>query len=274
MRWTGVLAGLLAAQFAAADAAHVDFELGIVFPQELAGMPLDQVEKYNAAELGYSLFYSDGDFSCEVSVFDLGRSDIPDGPSSDGLQTIIQSMELEMEKLDKQGDIDKFQKRGGPVVPKTSPLQFSNTVFKYSEPREVDGKRKMIPRYNSIYLTGSHGKFIKVQFKFDAAGNSRARGMADELVKQLVVGLVTERSEDDLLLAACDALIHNPAGYSGQMAAQRIYEKTMTMDELSIYDAFFVWPQDYSKPDNADLLTVAYFAGMLKVVIPQQLASG
>lgn len=274
MKWMGLLVGLLTAPFAMADAGYVDFDLGLIFPQTLGQMPLEKVEKYNTEELGYSLLYSNGLFSCTVSVYDLGLEDIPDGPSSDGVQRIFQSLETKLEKLEDEEAIADFQKRGATTVPKKSPLKFENTVFQYSEPRAVRGTVKSIPVYESVYVTGKKNKFIEARFKFDSAGNSEAREMADELVKQLVLALIAEHSADDLMLAACDALIYNPGDYAGKAAAQQVIQETQNHGRLNIYDAFFVWPQDYSKPENADLLTAAYFAGMLKVVLPRKLESG
>ena len=98
--------------------------------------------------------------------------------------------------------------------------------------------------------------------------------MADQLVKQLVLLLIAKNSEDELMLAACDAVVNNPADYSGRSAAQRVFTKSQTFGELNVYDSLFVWPQNYSKPENADLLLAAYFAGMLKVVISENLTHG
>lgn len=258
---------------AAADTAFIDFELGVVFPKKLAEMEYDRFQKYNNEDFGYSIFYKRGDaFSCEVSVLTMGRTAIPDGYKGDGVEMIFKAVDIEMERRAKEGEILKVQKRGGTVVPKKSPLQFQNRVFQYSEPRE--GAAQPVPRMNSVYVTGSHNKFIKVQFNFDVAGNKAARAMADRLVKELVVALITEHSEEDILMAACDAAINFPADYGGQLAAQHVFQKFQTMENLNIYDAFFVWPDGYRKPKNADFLTTAYFAGMLKTVVPQDLDQG
>ena len=47
-----------------------------------------------------------------------------------------------------------------------------------------------------------------------------------------------------------------------------------TQGNLEVYDLLFAWPGGYRKPKNADLLMAAYFAGMLKVVVPENLESG
>lgn len=275
MKWIGVLAGILVVQAAVADSAHVDFDLGLIFPQKLGGMPCDMLEKYNNEDLGYSLFYSLGEaLSAEVSVLNMGRSEIPDGPSGDGVEMILQSVENLMSKKQEGGAISNFKKRGSLVVPKQSPLQFSNRVFQYSEVRVAGVTSNSVPRMNSVYVSGAKNNFIKVEFNFDVAKGKEARVMADQLVKQLVLLLIAENPEDDLILAACDAVIYNPGDYSGKAAAQRVFAKAQTMGDLNVYDAFFVWPQDYSKPENADLLMAAYFAGMLKVVIPRKLEHG
>ena len=275
MKWIVVWAGVLAMQVVVADTAHVDFDLGVVFPQKLAGMGCDKVEKYNNEDLGYSLFYSNGTaLQAEVSVLTMGRSEVADGHTADGVEMMVQSVEMLMKKEQEGGAIANLKKRGSLVVPKKSPLQFANRVFQYSEFQAADGITNAIPRINSVYVSGSHNNFIKVQFRFDVAKSKEARVMADQLVKQLVLSLIAKNSEDDLILAACDALVNNPSDYSGRSAAQRVFAKAQTFGELNVYDALFVWPQSYRKPKNADLLMAAYFAGMLQVVISENLAHG
>jgi hypothetical protein len=275
MKWIGVLAGIVMLQVAVADSAHVDFDLGLIFPQQLGGMPCEKLEIYNTEELGYSMFYGKGvELSAEVSVFNFGRSEIGDGPRADGVEMVFGGVEDEMKKAVENGQFEKFRKRGSLKVPAKSPLQFERRIFQYSEFREVDGELKSVPRMNSVYVTGSHNHFIKVLFRFDAAQGQEAMSMADELVKQLVRMLVIKKSNEELILAACDAVLYDPAGLSGMAAAQRVFAHTQEMGRLNVYDSLFVWPQDSSKPENADLLLAAYFAGMIKVVISQDLETG
>lgn len=274
MKWIVVFAGALAMQ-ASAETAYVDFDLGMIFPQQLAGMACDSVEKYNNEDLGYSVFYSLGsEFQAEVSVLNMGRSEVDTGPAADGVDMIFRGMQMYLDKEQEGGAIEKLKKRGSLVVPRKSPLKFTNTVFQYSELQEQDGGTNSVARFNSVYVTGSHNHFIRVQYRFDMDKGKEARVMADQMVRQLVMLLIAKNSEDDLLLAACDAAVYNPADYGGSAAAQRVFAKSQSFGQLQVYDSFFVWPQDYSKPKNADLLTAAYFAGMLKVVIPQGLENG
>ncbi|MEI6891502.1 MAG: hypothetical protein V5783_04935 [Pontiella sp.] len=275
MKWIVVWVGVLALHGAVADPAHVDFELGLIFPQQLGGMDCERVEKYNNEDLGYSLFYARGTaFQAEVSVLTMGRSEVANGYRADGVEMIIQGVEIFMTRAQEAGTIEKFKKRGSSVFPRKSPLQFDNQVFQYSEVREHNGVRNLVPYINSVYVSGAHNHFIKVQFRFEMVQGRDAQAMADRLIKQLVRLLIAQPSADDLILAACDAAVYNPADYSGKSAAQRVFDKSQTYGELNIYDAFFVWPQNYSKPKNADLLMAAYFAGMLKVVLPENLTHG
>ncbi|MDF7801775.1 hypothetical protein P4C99_20015 [Pontiellaceae bacterium B1224] len=275
MKWMGVVFGIWVAQAGLGNTAYVDFEHKLIFPQQLGGMACETVEKYDNEALGYSLFYSQGEaLQLEVSVLNLGRAEVGNGPKADGVNVIFQGVEVMQARAEEEGAIEDLKKRGSLVVPPKSPLQFANTVYQYSEFRTVDGKAKSIPRMQSVYVTGSHNHFIKVQFRFDVAKGKEARVAAEQLVKQLVLLLIAQNSEDDLILAACDALLYNPGDYSGMAAAQRVFARAQSMGELDVYDAFFVWPQETSKPENADLLVSAYFAGMLKVVIPGKLESG
>jgi hypothetical protein len=275
MKWIGLWAAIVAVPAVWAGSAHVDFDEQLIFPQELGGMAFDMSELYNNKALGYALLYTkDPDFACEVTVLNLGRPEIPDGCESDGIEVIFQGVETQLKREQENGEISDLKTRGTQTVPAKSPLQFKNRMFQFSELREEDGKTNGIPRLNSVYVTGSHNHFIRVQFRFDLAENRAGQAMADQMVKQLVLLLIAENSADDLTLAACDALIYDPGDYSGMLAAQHVFSRAQEMGNLNVYDSFFVWPQDYKKPENADLLAAAYFAGMLRVVIPQQQESG
>ena len=275
MKWSSIILSVFAVQLVMADAAFVDFDLGLVFPQQLGGMACETVENYIDEGMGYTVFYKrDDHFRAEISVYNFGRTTIETGHNVDGIGMLLQGVESELQRKKKDGLIGKVQKRGSLVVPKKSAIQFANTVFQYSELREVNGIEKQITCIQSIYLTAAHNNFVKVQFYFDVAQNKSARASAEQMIQQVVTMLKGDLSEDQLILAACDAVFYNPADYSGKSAAQRVGKKTMSMGELCIYDAFFVWPDGYGAPENSDLLKLAYFAGMLKVVIPQKLASG
>ena len=275
MKWLGMALGLLTVQVTVADTAHVVYEHGIIFPQVLGGMNCGEFVKYKNEELGYSLLYSNGTFNCEVSMLTLGRSEIPDGHKGDGVALIFETVEQDLKRMAERGEISNLKKRGGSVVPGKSPLQFANAVFQYSEDREVEGAAATVRRISSVYVTGRYSTLVKVQFNFDADKGKQAHLIADKLIKQLVTALMAKPSEEELLLAACDVAINHPAGYPGQLAAQHVYAKIQTMEDLNFYDALFVWPQQgYRKPKNADFLVTAYFAGMLKTVLPQELETG
>jgi|GEM_PF-5330943 len=275
MKWLVLTASMLGLLSAAADCALVDFEKGLLFPQELGGMPCEQSEKYNNESFGYTVFYGLGDsFSAEVSILPLGRTDIGSGPSADGVDVVLDSVDAMLKRQDEQGEISGVRKRGSVIVPKDGKLQFVNAVYQFSEPRVEEGLTNAVPRIASVYATAAHENFVKVIFRFDFTENDKARAMAERLVQQLVEILTAQPSAEDLLLAACDAAVYNPSDYGGRVAAQAVFQKAQEMGELNVYDAFFVWPQGYSKPKNADLLLAAYFAGMLKTILPQGLESG
>lgn len=258
-----------------ADSAFVDFDLGLIYPQTLAGMSCERVDNYDNKALGYSVFYRHGTgFTAEVSVYTLGHDSIGSGPTADGINLVFERIEADQKRLKDEGNLVSVQKRGSMVVPKKGAIQFANTVYKCAVLREVNDKIKPIPQIQSVYVTGSRKHFVCVQFRFDVAKNKEARSMADLLVRQMVSLLGAEASSEEQLLAACDAVVHNPADYSGMVAAQHVLSTAQLMAGLNVYSDFFVWAQDYRKPKNADLLTAAYFAGMLKVVLPEKLESG
>jgi hypothetical protein len=275
MKWIVILLCMLGVQGVMADAAFVDFDLGLIYPQELGGMTCNRVEKYDNAGLGYTVFYKKGDnFSAEISVYTLGRESIASGHAPKETAVIFESVERNLELRQEGGAIAGLRKRGSVVVPKKGSIQFANTVFQYSTFEVAEGLTNSVPRILSTYGAGAHNNLVKVLFNFDVAESKQARPMADRLVNQLVQTIKAGHSEEELLMAACDALIYNPSDYAGRIAARQVFVKAQTMGELNVFTHLFVWPQDYRKPENADLLTAAYFAGMLKVVIPQKLEAG
>jgi hypothetical protein len=275
MKWMLVLLGLMGIQGALADAAFVDFDLGLIYPQELGGMACLQVEKYENEALGYSIFFERGEpFSTEVSVYTLERKVIADGHSPSDVAVVFESVKSALDRELDDELITNFRKKGSAVVPKKGAIQFANTVYQYSEPREVEGVSSAVPRILSVYALAAHNNFFKIQFRFDVAEAKQARAMSEKLIMQLIQTIQAGHSDDELLLAGCEALIHNPADYAGRIAGQQVWGRAQTMGELNVYTHLFVWPDGYRKPKNADLLTAAYFAGMLQVVIPQNLAAG
>lgn len=275
MKWLMVLLCGLGLQGVEAEPGFVDFDLGLIYPKTLGGMDCERVEKYNNEELGYTVFYgASGNFSAEVSVYTLGRETIAAGHKGKDIALVFQSVESFQNKQQKGGVISGLKKRGSTDVPPKGNVQLANTVYQYSEPRVIDGLTNAIPRINSVYVAVAHNHFFKVEFRFDVVGGKEARGMSEQLVEQLIETMKANHSADELLLAACDALINNPSDYAGRTAGRKVWERAQTMGSLNVYTHLFVWPDGYGKPKNADLLTAAYFAGMLKVVVPQNLAEG
>ncbi|VGO17316.1 hypothetical protein PDESU_05912 [Pontiella desulfatans] len=275
MRWVALLLCMTGLHAAFGDAAYVDYELKLVFPAKLGGMDCEKVEKYNNEDLGFSLFYQRGDqFDAEVSVYNLGRPSIETGHDVDGIDIVIRSVEDDYKRREEGAAVSNVRKRGTMVVPKKGEIQFSNTVFQYLQPRGIDGRTNNVPRILSVYATAAHNHFFKIQFSFDVAGSKDARLMADRMVQELSTTIKGGLSEEELLLAACTALIRNPADYGGRAAAQLVLAQSQTMDNLNIYPHLFAWPDGYRKPKNANLLIAAYFAGMIQVVVPQKLEAG
>ena len=259
--------------FAGADgSAFIDFERGWVFPKELGGLKYRVVEKYEEASLGYSVFYREKrtSFLAEVIVCDLGLGSIPDGWVGEAVATVLKDVETELEWQRKNGKIKNLKKRGSAVVPKEGAVRFSSSVFQY-----VEKGGAMAPVFRATYVTAIQNHFVKLKFTFSQADAGAAKAMAGKMVAQLAEMLANPPDAQELLLASCSVFLDDPAGYGGRLAARYLMAKAQAMDDLNVYTHLFAWPTGYwSKPKNADLLIVAYFAGMLQVVVPQQLDCG
>jgi hypothetical protein len=275
MKKLAVLAALLGVLSSHAESGCVDFGLGLIFPKELGGIPYNRAEKYSTADMGYSIFYQQGHFQAEISVYTFGRTTIPNGPAGDGIDLAFQSAESMLKKQEEAGIISGLRKRGSTIVPRKGPIRFANTVFQYAEPRAAEGRTNAVQRIQSVYATGAHNHFIKLDYRFDLSENKTARPMSEQMVKQLIQLIHAENDDTTLLMAACcDALVLDPAGYGGRTAAQRVLAAAKEHDGLNVYTHLFAWPDGYRKPKTADLLVAAYFAGMLKTIVPQQLEEG
>jgi hypothetical protein len=269
MKVLAVLFGLIGAVSSFGTAAYVDYDLGLIFPQELGGLKYDRIEKYDNEAFGYSIFYALDAFQAEVTVYNLGRGPIPDGYKGEAVDLVFQSVEGIQKKREEGGLIAKFRKRGNTIIPTKGDFRFSNTVFQYSENPE-----KPVPMVQSVYVTGTHENLLKLDLKFGVIASKEARTRSQQMLIQLIKLCKAEPDDDTLLMAACEALILDPGGVGGRMAAQRVLAKTQTLGDLNVYTFLFVWPDGYRKPKNADLLVAAYFAGMLQVVVPQKLTAG
>ncbi len=269
------LGGLLALGFAltaGADPGFIDFEQNWIFPRELGGMKYRTVEKYEDASLGYSVFYRERrtSFEAEVSVCNLGYDPIPDGCKGEAIDAVLKGVGSELEWQQKNGKIKRLKKRGSAVVPKTGDLRFASVVYEYEE-----SGRAATPEILSTYLTGTHNRFIKIRFSFSKADGASAKEKETQMLAQITKMLTTPADEKELLLASCSIFLDDPASYGGRIAARYLMAKAQAMDDLNVYTSLFVWPTGYySKPKNANLLIAGYFAGMLQVVVPQDLPEG
>lgn len=259
--------------FAGADgSAFIDFERGWVFPKELGGLKYRVAEKYEEASLGYSVFYRERrtSFLAEVAVYDKGLGSIPDGWVGEAVADVLKGVETELEWQRKNGRIKSLKKRGSAVVPKEGAVRFASSVFRY-----VEKEGGMTPVFRATYITALQNHFVELRLTFSQADAGKAKAMADEMVGQLAEMLANPPDEQALLLASCSVFLDDPASYGGRLAAQYLMAKAQAMDDLNVYTHLFSWPTGYwSKPKNADLLIAAYFAGMLQVVVPQQLDCG
>ena len=274
MKWMVFFGLLLVSGFAwaGADSAFIDFERGWAFPQELGGLKYATAEKYEEASLGYSVFYREKRSSCkaEVSVYDLGLGSIPDGFAGEAIDSVLKGVASEYEWLRKSEKITNFKKRGSTVVPKSGDIRFASAVYQY-----VDAETPKGAVIQATYVTAFQNHFVKLRFTFGQADAGKAKAMAGEMVAQLVGMLANPPSEKELLLTSCSVFLNDPVSYGGRLAARHLTVGAKAMDNLNVYTHLFAWPTGYwSKPKNADLLIAAYFAGMLQVVVPQQLESG
>lgn len=257
---------------AGAEPALVDFERNWIFPRDLGGLKYESAEKYESADLGYRIFYRDGEsFEATVSIFDLGRDSIPDGFNGEGIDTILQGVDGELQLRLRQEEIANLRKLSSSVVPKEGPLRFSSVVYGYEE-ADPPGEGKL----QATYVTGIRGQFIELRFVFDRDEKMRAQKMAAGMLDQLArLATAPPPGADDLLMAACSVFLGDPGGYAGRTSAQYLVEKAQKMGSLNVYTHLFVWPNSsWAKPENAELLIAAYFAGMLQVVVPQHLDEG
>lgn len=251
-----------------AGAAFIDFEQKLIFPEELGGMTFDRVEKYSNEALGYSLFYAKGDtFQAEVSISNLGHDTIVDGHTAAEKAQISKRLKIMLERQQDNKEISDLRRRGSNIVPNKGPLRFAYTVFQY---KNAEGDQRL----HAVYATGARDNYIKIEFVFDLTAGKQGSAMADKMQAQLVKLLRSRPNNQALLLSACDVLLLNPTSYGGQRSAQYVMGEAEKMGNLNIYPELFAWPDGWRTPKNANLLIAAYFAGMMKVVVPKKLDSG
>jgi len=269
------MGGLLALGFAltaGADPGFIDFERNWIFPGKLGGMKYDTVEKYEDTSLGYSVFYRERrtSFQAEISVCTLGYDPIPDGYEGEAIDAVLKGVGSELEWRQKNKKINRLKKRGTSVVPKDGDLRFASVVYEYAE-----SGRTAKPMIFSTYVTGIQNRFIQIRFTFSPEEGAAAKAIEEEMLSQIAKMVSTPPAEKELLLASCSIFLDDPSSYGGRLAARHLTAKAQAMDNLNVYTHLFAWPTGYySKPKNSELLIVGYFAGMLQVVVSQNLEEG
>jgi len=253
-----------------ADSAYVDYELGWIFPQKLAGLEYAATEKYANPDLGYSIRYRlDTGFEAEISVYTLGRGPIATGHTGPDIPMVIESVESDLRLRQQKQQIAGYRVRGKTVVPQQGDVRFASTMFHFTE-----GLTNGVQKLRAAYATGARDRFVKLDFTFNLVDGARAREMAQEMVLQLIGIIKSEPDDKEILLASCEAVLNDPSGFGGRLAAQHVAAQKEVLKNLNVYPWLFAWPDDYSKPANADLLVMAYFAGMLCKILPQGLQEG
>lgn len=274
MKCIGIAGLLLVFGFsfsANADSVLVDFDRNWIFPQNFGGLEYEISEKYEDADFGYRIVYRAGEaFEAEVTIYDLGLESIPDGCKGEGIDMVLQSVDDALKLRSKQEQIKNLKKLRSSIISKEGVLKFSTTVSSYEE-AELKGEGKL----QATYVTSIQKQFVRLQFTFDRPERIKAQEMANEMMVQLTKMVMTQPTEEEVLMASCSIFLNDPASYGGLTAAKYLMDKASTMGNLNVYTHLFVWPTSYwSKPKNANLLIAAYFAGMLQVVVPQELDEG
>jgi len=259
-----VLSLLLCVVSSFAGTALVDSGLGLIFPQELGGLGYDQAVKYDAEDFGYRVSYKRGEsFSASITICNLGFSSIPEGHEGEGVDLVFQTLETNQKLRVKSGEISDFRKRGSSVVPREGRIRFSNRGFQFLEPRE--SAAKPVKRTQLVYVAAVRNQLIKLDFTFDQVEGKKARGMSEKMLEQLMVMLQAQPNEQTLVMAACEALLLDPSGYGGRVAAQQVIAANATSYNVNIYPELFAWPTSYyRRPKNSELLQAAYVAGAIQ----------
>ncbi len=254
-----------------ADPALVDFERNWIFPQELGGLKYEVSEKYETADLGYRILYRKGEsFEAEVAIYDLGREAIPNGGKGEGIDRVLQSVEDDLQLRLKYRELDALKKLKTRIVSKEKILRFATAKSTYTETAPPNTKK-----VQAIYVTGIQNQFVRLRFTFDWRKRGSALEMANQMMAQLTKTTTAQPKEEELLMASCSTFLNDPYSYGGLSSAKYLMDKAKEMDNLGVYTHLFVWPMEYwDKPENADLLVAAYFAGMLQVVVPQKRDEG
>lgn len=274
MRPFGLLVAMAIAgtAFAAqAEPALVDFERNWIFPRDLGGLRYVVSEKFAEEDFGYRILYRAGEAcEAEINVYDLGQESIPDGWEGEGIDLVLKTVEDELQLRLKRGEIENLKRLQTTVFPKSGAIRFATVVSCYNKTDAPDTKKM-----EATYVTALKGRFIRLRFAFDNAEAGKANAMGRQMVAQLAEMAAAQPGGEEILMTSCSVFLNDPGSFGGITAAQYLMDKAQAMGNLNVYTDLFVWPTGYySKPRNVELLIAGYFAGMLQVVVPQQLDEG
>ena len=274
--WIMAFASVLGAWGARGGAAFVDPEAKWIFPNRIDAFSFVGAEKYREAISGYSLFYSNAvPASLEISVCTLDVAEIPDGWEGKAIDRAFQIEEATLALQERRNAIFSLKKPNASILPPKASVRFAVKRYAYSEFREGDGD-KPTPVIRLLCVTGRSGRFVRLVFSYAEKDEANLRAVLKATIARMAEIVSGPADDDSLVLAACEVQLRDPMSSGGKMAARIVLERAeKESDRLGFYPDLFAWPKDrWRKPDNADLLVIAYTAGVLKTILPEGKSEG
>lgn len=158
------------------------------FPGMLVGLPRIEIVDYEAkghAGLGYSVSYGSREsLIVTLYIYDMGQSDIPDGPSSPQVQEQLRRAVGDIFQAERMGLYQNVQKAREATVTLGSGapgqgLAASGVVFHL----EVQGETKT----SHVYTSGHRGAFVKLRCTY--AHEAQSEPQSEDLLRRFLLAL-------------------------------------------------------------------------------------
>ncbi|MFC1497356.1 hypothetical protein ACFLS1_02640 [Verrucomicrobiota bacterium] len=175
----------------AADAPiykHEDEDLGISYPETLAGMEFVQVCEYEDPRLGYSVRYQGQNLiKADIYVYDYGLMGIPNGCDNKPVKSESVSIGQAIKAMVKEDKYTRVQNVCTGFKPQKGPIRFIWNKYQFSHviEKDDDGDYGGV-RLSEGLITGFNGKFVKIRLTYRKENSRIGTKTSNDVVNEVV----------------------------------------------------------------------------------------
>ena len=246
-------------------AGFTDKKMGLVFPDELAGLKYQSVDDSGIEESGYMVHYKTGaNYKATLYVYNNGNYDIDDGYAGGAVFTELLSVRDGIKMAQDAGYYSHVKYGTGDVYPADGNIRFQRLpmTMKFPTSEHPDMMQSSI-----TYLTAVSGRFIKVRITYPKDQYPDGAKTGEKIVDELIT-ILQKRNPlatsplKDHILGVIKTLRENATSEKGRQAAGELITFSEQSDAVlvTIDGRLMPWMSNKSYK-NGEILLIGFIAG-------------